>query len=238
MSFEFVADATDGLSTSAAQVGQQVDESTRIAHDAVAEVERTNEAVAKLTTISQRIAPVVKLISQVARQTRLLALNANIEAARAGEVGRGFAVVAAEVKRLAQEAATATEDIDAQNAAIQTVASDCVQAISGIGGTIRKMSEISNSVSQSFASQAQSTTQISSNVRAAAQGSRRVAEDITAANQAATDTGTSANHVLTAAAEMNRRVEELRALGARLRSEFATKPAAAHGAVHGGPIPN
>ncbi len=65
-----------------------------------------------------RIGDVASLIADIAGRTNFLALNATIEAARAGDAGRGFAVVGGDVKTLATQTATATEQIAAQIAAI------------------------------------------------------------------------------------------------------------------------
>jgi methyl-accepting chemotaxis protein len=103
-----VASAAEELSSSVGEISRQVQESARMATEAVGQAHQTNDRVGELSKAAGRIGDVVELINTIAGQTNLLALNATIEAARAGEAGRGFAVVASEVKALAEQTAKAT----------------------------------------------------------------------------------------------------------------------------------
>ncbi len=115
-----VAGATEELVASVGEIGRQTERSSEIAARAAARASETDKQIQGLADAAQKVGDVVKLITDIAEQTNLLALNATIEAARAGEAGKGFAVVASEVKNLANQTAHATEEIAQQVATIQS----------------------------------------------------------------------------------------------------------------------
>ena len=87
------------------------------------------DAIRELASKSEQIGQIVQTITGIAEQTNLLALNAAIEAARAGEQGRGFAVVAEEVRKLAEDAQSAAEEISQLIGTIQAETSHAVEVV-------------------------------------------------------------------------------------------------------------
>src|SRR5262249_15529087 len=141
-----VASATDEMACSIDEVSQRVHQSEKIAREAVDQAENTNAQVMELSNAASRIGNVIKLITDIAGKTNLLALNETSEAARAGDAGKGFAVVAQEVKALAAQTAKATEEIDCQITGMQSATRESVRAIHEIGRAIGKISEIASSI--------------------------------------------------------------------------------------------
>jgi methyl-accepting chemotaxis protein len=198
-----VAAASEELSSSVTEISRQVQESARMAHEAVDQARMTNDRVSELSKAAARIGDVVELINTIAGQTNLLALNATIEAARAGEAGRGFAVVASEVKALAEQTAKATGEIGQQINGIQAATQESVGAIKEISGTIERLSEISFTIAAAVEEQGAATQEISRNVQQAAQGTHEVSSNIADVQHSATETGSASSQVLSAAQSLS-----------------------------------
>jgi methyl-accepting chemotaxis protein len=210
-----VASATEEMSSSVNEISRQVQNSARIASEAVEQAQMTNNRVSELSKAASRIGDVVELINKIAGQTNLLALNATIEAARAGPAGRGFAVVASEVKALAEQTAKATGEISQQVSDIQIATRESVIAIKAIGSTIGRMSEIASTIASAVEVQGATTQEISRNVQQAAHGTLQVSSSIVDVQRGASETGVASSQVFSAA-------QSLSSESYRLKADVAT----------------
>jgi methyl-accepting chemotaxis protein len=170
------------------EIARRAGQAATVANDAVDVVTGTSATVEELGRSSADIEQVLKTITSIAAQTNLLALNATIEAARAGEAGKGFAVVAGEVKDLAQQTASATEDIAQRISAIQTTSTEATAAISRIGGVINEINDHQGAIAAAVEEQTATTGEMGRNVADAADASTRIAATITTVAEAARET--------------------------------------------------
>ncbi|MDR2015867.1 MAG: methyl-accepting chemotaxis protein [Azoarcus sp.] len=153
-------DSDNVSSEGAVVIKQAADSMTRIANT----VRTASEAVSALGRESQAISAIVNVISEIADQTNLLALNAAIEAARAGEQGRGFAVVADEVRKLAERTSSSTQEI---SSLIHRVLDGTTNAVASMEEGVRQVEEGVSYASQaggSIASIRQSASQVTESV--------------------------------------------------------------------------
>lgn len=139
---ESVADRADLAAKNARRTREESEvgsaELSQVVSDMGVMADRAKDAENGMTRLAQEIAriqEVTSAIQTIARQTNLLALNASIEAARAGKEGRGFAVVAAEVRRLATEAMTASNEITDVISSVQEHARSSIDTIANLSSS-------------------------------------------------------------------------------------------------------
>ena len=167
-----VTKSSNSLSVSINEIARQAE---AILSDVNEVLTRTSEAFVRaeyLKKSAAEITNIVGLVKKIAGQTNLLALNATIEAARAGDLGRGFAVVAGEVKALAQQASSATEDIASQIGKVQSTSDESAEHVRAIQTSITSIGERMAIIAVAVQKQeivaaniASSTTQTTSGVR-------------------------------------------------------------------------
>jgi len=192
----------------------QMEETMRRVIDATASI---NAKLAVLTEKADNISQVVTTITKVADQTNLLSLNAAIEAEKAGEYGRGFSVVATEIRRLADQTAVATLDIEQMVREIQSAVSAGVMGMDKFSEEVRRgthdVQQVGSQLSQVI-EHVQGMVPRFEAVNEGVQAQSVGAEQIT---QALTQLSEAAQQTVDALRQSNQAIDELHQVSAGLR---------------------
>jgi methyl-accepting chemotaxis protein WspA len=180
---------------------------------------------AKLTVLSEKagsIGTVVTTITKVADQTNLLSLNAAIEAEKAGEYGRGFSVVASEIRRLADQSALATTDIEQMVKEIQSAISAGVMGMDKFSEEVRRGVEVVRHVSDELTqiiNQVQTLTVSFETVNEGMQSQSTGAQQI---SDALTQLGEASRQTVESLRQSNQAIEQLNS-AARIMQNGVTR---------------
>ncbi len=167
------------------------------------------EDMNELGTKAENIGQVLSVISDIADQTNLLALNAAIEAARAGEAGKGFAVVADEVKKLAEKTMVATKEVGNAVLAIQGSARTNMENVDKSVELIGDTAELVSHSGQSLHEIMSLVDTVSDQVRSIATESEEQSSASEAINQSIAEVNAISSSMSQAMNDANRAVEEL-----------------------------
>lgn len=173
-----VASSAEEMSATIGEIAQSAENARGISDEAAHKAASASGNMDKLGDAANAIGKVIETITDISEQVNLLALNATIEAARAGEAGKGFAVVANEIKELAKQTATATQDIKDKIEAIQGTTSVTVSQIAEITEVIKNVNDVVSGIATAVEEQSTATREIVNNVTQASQGIQEVNENV------------------------------------------------------------
>lgn len=171
-----IAGSAEEMAATMHDIARQCASAVDFTREASSKASDVAGSVGSLAKAAAQIGQVVGLVRTIAEQTNLLALNATIEAARAGEAGRGFSVVAQEVKVLAAQSASASDEIGSQAGMMQASVESVVSALDVMMGKIGSIEHVATSISASVEQQNAAIGGISENMQAAAAGTLSLEE--------------------------------------------------------------
>jgi methyl-accepting chemotaxis protein len=172
---QMIATATHEIDSSIGEIARNAASVAEAAEKSRTASAESKTSIERLRGSSGGVAKVANLIASIATQTSVLALNASIEAARAGVHGRGFSVVASEVRKLAEQTAAATAEIQAKVAAIGEDLSAGMAAIKRISNQTEDLSGLSHQMAAAAEEQHLATQEMAHNLERAAHRTSEIA---------------------------------------------------------------
>jgi gas vesicle protein len=184
------------LATSIGVIGDAVRDSIATVKDASTQAAGTCQHVDAMQILSDAVSNALELIDHIARQTRMLAINALIETARAGEAGRGFAVVAGEVRNLAGQTAAATQTIGEKIREMNGMVTKSRDSLQTLVGTIERVDASNDSIADAIRAQEGLADQVSASSKSVQDAMLCLSKEIREAAQLASNSGMLADTVL------------------------------------------
>ena len=226
-----VAAATEEMSATVGEIATNTEQARVISGQATAQAKEISVLMLNLGAAATEIDKVTESITRISSQTNLLALNATIEAASAGEAGRGFAVVANEIKELARQTASATENIKNKIADVHASTNSAIGGIEKISGVINDVGSIIVSIAAAIEQQSSVTKAVAGNLAQASLGvkdanvqisqtadvSKAIAHDLTGVNAAVGEIRQGGENVQSSTMELSKVAEQLKATSDRFK---------------------
>lgn len=206
----YISTAAEQLTLSIREISKQTVRSSLVAKQANSQAQEAKQRIENLSTQSAKVENVITIIMRIARQINMLAMNATIEAARAGESGRGFAVVANEVKTLATQVASATDQITTQIQHMREATHVSVDSVQKIMDIIHDVAQSTDAVAAAVEEQSAVTNDIAQNIIRSSVQSQRMSESIGEVQRYADQSNHTAEHVLHSANMLGQQMDSLR----------------------------
>lgn len=222
-----VTTRSDELFRTISEIAESSGKAKSVIDNATSSFVKVSEVVQELGQAAKEIDVVTDSIRDVSEQVDLLALNATIEAARAGEAGKGFAVVAQEIKELAKQTASATNNADEKLRWMQSKTTETMEKMKQISDIMDEANQSVNTIAAAVEEQSASTKEIAENMTQASEGVSEVSGNIARSAQASErvservrDVDDSTQQILLGSESVNQQAGDLSQLAEEIKTEI------------------